>query len=75
MTVGKFRLMGDAVEGPAAYMTERGNALIDRIVSDQDAMFNMTAHLSPSAEVAVLVRLQTDYAAWVGEKQLLGWTK
>jgi hypothetical protein len=24
---------------------------------------------------AVLVRLQTDHAAWLGEKQLLAWTK
>lgn len=72
---GRFRLTGNTIKGPAAYMNERGNGLIDRIVSSQDTMFNMTAHLSPSAGMAVLVRLQTDYAAWVGERQMLAWTK
>jgi hypothetical protein len=45
---GKFRLAGDRIEGPAAYLAERGNALVDRIVAGQDTVFNLTAHLSPA---------------------------
>jgi hypothetical protein len=67
MKCGKFRLV---IEGPAQYMRERGNALLDRLVSGRDTMFNLSAHLSPSVEMAVLVRLQTDFAGWLGEQRL-----
>lgn len=71
---GRFKLIdGNTVEGPGEYMTEQGNALIDRILRGEDASFNMTAHLSPSAEMAVLVRLQTDYAGWLGMRQVYSW--
>lgn len=71
---GRFKLIdGNTVEGPGEYMAERGNALIDRILRGEDTTFNLTAHLSPSAELAVLVRLQTDYAGWLGTRQMHSW--
>jgi hypothetical protein len=69
--VGQFALEGDELNGPTRYMEERGFALLDRVDAGQDTSFNLTAHLSPSAELAVLVRLQTDYAAWLGQQELL----
>ena len=36
----------------------------------EESIFNMTAHFSPSAEMAVLVRLQTDFAGWQGVQQI-----
>lgn len=71
ITVGKFTLEGNDISGPASYMEERGFALLDRIDAGQDLTFNRTAHLSPSVEMAILVRLQTDFSAWLGERELL----
>jgi hypothetical protein len=70
LTVGKFTIEGNDLSGPAAYMEERGFALLDRIDAGQDTTFNLTAHLSPTVELAVLVRLQTDYAGWLGQQEL-----
>lgn len=68
--VGRFALIdGNTVEGPGNYMADQGNALVDRILAGEDCIFNMTAHMSPSAEIAVLVRLQTDFAGWKGVRQ------
>ncbi len=50
-------------------MCEKGNTLIDRILGGNDAIFNMTSHLSSSLEMAICVRLQTDYAGWLGMRQ------
>jgi hypothetical protein len=71
ITVGQFTIEGNELTGPARYMEECDFALLDRIDAGQDTTFNHTAHLSPSAELAVLVRLQTDYAAWLGQRELL----
>ena len=71
IVVGQFSLEGNEINGPGGYMEERGFDLIDKIEAGQDVIFNMTAHLSPSVEVAILVRLQTDYAGWLGQRQLL----
>lgn len=77
VVVGRFRWIptgpttGD-VEGPATYMAEQGNARLDAILAGRVESFNRSAHLSPSVEVAVLVSLQTDYAAWAGERQVFG---
>jgi hypothetical protein len=69
MTVGKFTYDGQSVAGPAQYMNEKGNDLITKITSGNDTIFNMTCHMSPNLETAVLVRLQTDYAGWLGMQQ------
>ena len=65
-TVGRFSLEGDQLTGPAQYLQEQGDALVRRITAGQDEVFNMTAHLSPDIETAILVRLQTDFAGWRG---------
>jgi len=73
-TVGRFTLDEDGtLTGPADYLREQGNEKLDRILSGDDVAFNMTAHLSPSVEVAILVHLQTDFAGWVGQKQMESW--
>lgn len=61
------------VEGPAAYMRERGSERLRRIEAGEDYLvnFGLRSGLSPNAETAVLVSLQTDYAAWLGEREML----
>ena len=71
VTVGRFSYENGTITGPAQYMKDQGNDLIDRINAGTDEILNMTAHYSPSPIQAVLVRLQTDYAGWIGVKQLL----
>jgi hypothetical protein len=72
-TVGRFKIEGGALYGPVEYMREQGDAKLDGILAGTDTVFNMTSHLSPNIETAILVALQTDYAGWVGMKQALGW--
>ena len=69
-TVGKFHIIDGTLYGPAAYMREQGNAKLDNILAGTDAAFNICAGFSPDAETAILVALQTDYAGWLGMKQL-----
>ncbi len=61
--------------GPRAYMEEQGNALVDKILAGKDMIFNMTSGQSPDVETAILVRLQTDYAGWIGFKEAESWLK
>ncbi len=80
-TVGKFRAFqfkdetAFSVAGPEQYMNEQGNALCDRIIAGDDLIFNMCAHQSPNLYIAVLVRLQTDYAGWRGYQEALAWLR
>ena len=74
-TVGRFTLTDGSLSGPAAYMTEQGNAKLDRILNGHDTVFNMTSHLSPDIETAILVALQTDFAGWLGFKQAESWMR
>jgi hypothetical protein len=73
ITVGQFTLDNSNLSGPATYMDEQGNKLLDKILEGNDPIFNTTAHLSPDVETAILVRLQTDYAGWKGFKQAMSW--
>lgn len=71
---GRFEIDDNGVlSAPAAYMKEQGDELLANILNGQDAIFNMTSHYSPTVEIAICVRLQTDYAGWVGMKQAEGW--
>ena len=75
-TVGVFTLDdADVLSGPGDYMTEQGDKLLDRMLAGEDTVFNMTAHLSPDVRTALLGRLQTDYAGWLGMKQTEAWCK
>ena len=74
-TVGRFTLEDSVLSGPRDYIEAQGNALLDKILAGEETIFNMTAHQSPDVETAILVRLQTDYAGWLGLKQAEGWLK
>ena len=52
-----------------------GGGLLDRVLAGEDTIFNMTNDQSPDIETAILVRLQTDYAGWLGLKQAEEWLK
>lgn len=77
LTAGRFSYDTESgiLSGPAQYMQEQGDALLAQITTGEDTVFNMSAHYSPSAEMAVLVRLQTDFAGWAGMQQMLAWCK
>lgn len=67
---GEFTIDDSGVlSGPAVFMEEEGNAILDRILAGNDTVFNMSAHLSPSVEMAICVRLQTAYAGWIGARR------
>ncbi len=72
-TVGPFSMEEGILAGPREYMEEQGHALVDKILAGEDAIFNLTADQSPDVESAILVRLQTDYAGWLGYKQTERW--
>ncbi len=74
-TCGQFTLEDGILSGPKAYMDEQGNTLVDKVLAGEDVIFNTTAHLSPDIEMAILVRLQTDYAGWLGFKQAESWLR
>ena len=73
--VGHFTLEEGILCGPKDYMENQGNTLLDKILTGEDTIFNMTKGQSPDIETAILVRLQTDYAGWLGLKQAEGWLK
>lgn len=69
MQVGEFTLTaGGTVTGPAEYMRERGSDHLRQIEQGQDVIVN--SGYSPDIETAILVSLQTDYAAWRGARQM-----
>ena len=74
-TAGRFTIENGVLEGPGNYMTEKGNAKLDGILAGTDAAFNVMVQVAPNPdpEMLVLVALQTDYAGWVGMKQVQGW--
>jgi len=73
--VGHFTLEEGILCGPKDYMEAQGNALLDKMLAGEDTIFNTTKAQSPDIETAILVRLQTDYAGWLGIKQAEGWLK
>ncbi len=84
--VGQFTYEDGILCGPRDYLLEQGNALLDKVFAGEDTIFNLTKAQSPDIESAtpasaitagadVLVRLQTDYAGWLGLKQAAGWLK
>ena len=75
IVVGQFTYEDGILLGPRDYMQEQGNTLLDRILAGEDTIFNMTKGQSPDIETAILVRLQTDYAGWLGLKQAESWLK
>ena len=70
-TVGRFTYENGSISGPRQYMEEQGSALLARIEAGQEATFNATCQLSPDIITAILVWLQTDFAGWLGRKELM----
>ena len=72
ITVGEFQYdpAKNSIIGPKHYLDEQGEALLQRITTGDDLIFNITATQSPDVMTAILVRLQTDYAGWLGMKRL-----
>ena len=73
--VGRFRYEDGKLYGPEAYMLEQGNKKLDNILAGNDALFNQSAHYSPDIVTAILVWMQTDFAAWKGYKEAESWVR
>jgi hypothetical protein len=73
ITVGRFSHdpTTGTLTGPAAYMREQGDAYLAETLAGKNEAFNRSAHFSPNVETALLVYLQTDYAAWAGARDLM----
>jgi hypothetical protein len=71
-TVGWFTLdlESETLAGPAEYLDEQGMALLERVLAGKDILFNVTAAQSPDLETAILTRLQTDFAKWMGRQKV-----
>lgn len=70
-TAGRFSFdpATGKISGPAAYMNERYAARIARINSGRDTVANMGFAQHGDTVLAVLVSLQTDFAAWAGMRE------
>ena len=73
--VGKFKYADGKLSGPESYMLEQGNKKLDSVLAGNDALFNQSAHYSPDLITAILVWMQTDYAAWKGYKEVESWAR
>lgn len=67
--VGAFEVRDGALYGPAEYMRDQGDAHLAKILRGEDMLVNLG--LSPDVTTAILVSLQTDYAAWRGLREML----
>ncbi len=67
-TAGRFSYdpTTGTVSGPAAYMAQRYAARMAQINAGRDTVANMGFARGGDTVLAVLVSLQTDYAAWAG---------
>lgn len=72
-TAGRFEIENGVLSGPGKYMTEQGNAKLDSILAGQDVAFNTMMQFQPDIEMLILVAMQTDYAGYIGMKQVQGW--
>jgi hypothetical protein len=75
-TVGQFTYdeTDGTISGPATYMREEGNALIARISAGQetDMLARFMDSGTPDALTAILLLIQTKYAAWIGYRSYFG---
>ena len=68
--VGEFSIENGIVTGPGDYMKEQGCKRLHKIEKGQDSVVNFAIRSGHQVDRAVLVSLQTDYAAWLGAQQL-----
>ena len=70
--VGRFtaNIATGVISGPAAYMNSQAYATkIARIMAGEDTVTNMGVCRGGDMYTAMLVSLQTDFAAWLGMRQ------
>lgn len=70
MQIGSFRWENGSVVGPAAYMAERFDAVVEEIKAGRNAVFS-SPFASSNVAVRLLVAVQTDYAAWKGQREMV----
>ena len=70
-TVGRFSFdpSTGTISGPSAYMAERYTQRMAAINSGKDTVANMGFSQHGDTVLAVLVSLQTDFAAWCGMRE------
>lgn len=70
-TVGRFTYnpATGQITGPADYMRDHGLDRIDRIERGADPAFGRIAEHAPDIATAILLTLQTDYAAYRGANE------
>lgn len=73
MTAGRFRFDAGSgqISGPADYMRERYQERMQAINAGRDSVANMGLAMHRNVVMAVLVSLQTDYAAWAGMREFI----
>jgi hypothetical protein len=69
--VGSFVIENGTLSGPAKYMREQGSQKLSEITAGEDVVFNASLLHSPDVETGILVAMQTDYAGWLGKKELV----
>ena len=68
--VGAFEVKAGALYGPKTYMKEQGNTKLEEILAGDSVVFNYGIKQHPDLATALLVAMQTDYAAWKGMQTL-----
>ena len=70
--LGAFTWDSGTVIGPREYMEARGFERLRRMEQGHDPLVSIGLAQHGNLALAVLVALQTDYAAWRGEQELFG---
>ena len=78
ITVGRFRVWfdnyprGANVEGPSSYLaTARFDKRLSEIATGRDVVANESIRQTANPALATALSLQVDYAAWLGDQELL----
>lgn len=73
ITVGRFSYDAESgtLTGPVEYLKEQGDALLARIKAGNSVVYNTGISLGHDPVKTILVALQTDFAGWLGNRQLL----
>ena len=69
MKIEAFEIKDGVVSGPKTYMEESGFDTLKEIEAGRNAVANHAFLTNYQLYMAVLVALQTDYAAWKGMKR------
>ena len=73
-TVGRFTFNPEtgSIAGPAGYLQSgKLESVMDKIHSGQSTVLNAGRQLGHGVINLILVAIQTDYAAWAGEQEIL----